>query len=485
MERPAKSNSAQQNLTAQEPTLRLAGVFGNNMVLQQKTQAPIWGFAKPGASVSVTGSWDKSVVKTKADKQGKWRVQLTTPAAGGPFKVQAKTKSKTVTLNNVLSGEVWVCSGQSNMQWKMRGFGVDHFAEAVAKAKHPQIRYCQVSQSLALEPQDDLSANWSVCNPKSVLDFSAVGYFFASRLHEELGVPIGLVSTSWGGSPAEAWVSENVIENEFPEFEQVRKRYAGFIDQHGVVYPRSKKRPKGIKHNLPSVLYNQMIHPLVPFSIRGVIWYQGEANVKNPQQYSKLFPALIQSWRKEWNQGDFPFYFVQIAPFNYKRYSLPAALLRESQLQTLSIKNTGMAVTMDIGMANNIHPKKKQPVGDRLALIALAKDYGRKNLVYSGPAYKSHQIKSGRIRLKFDHVGGGLASRDGAELSHFTIAGEDKSFVAAKAVIDGDTVVVYSKQVKQPVAVRYAWGNADSPNLINKEGLPASSFRTDDWRYQK
>jgi sialate O-acetylesterase len=481
MERTAKKQPAQQLA----PALQLAGVFGDNMVLQQKTDAPIWGFAKPGETVSVAGSWNQAVSKTKADEQGKWRTKLATPAAGGPFQILVKSKTKTVKLDNVLSGEVWVCSGQSNMQWRMNGFGVDHFAAAVAKANQPQIRYCQVPFVLALERQDDVRTNWSECNTNSVLNYSAVAYFFANRLHKEINVPIGLVSTNWGGSPAEAWVNEEVIKKEFPEFNQVRKQFPKFIEQHGVTHARGKKMPKGIKHGLPSVLYNQMIHPLMPFSIRGVIWYQGESNVKKPDQYRKLFPALIESWRKEWGQGDFPFYYVQIAPFSYKRNSLPAALLREAQLQSLSVPNTGMAVTMDIGMANNIHPKKKQPVGDRLALLALAKNYGRKDLVYSGPVYKSHEVNSDRIRLKFDHVGGGLTSRDGAELSHFTIAGEDKLFVAAQATIEGDTVVVRSENIKRPVAVRYAWGNADNPNLMNKESLPASSFRTDDWPHKK
>lgn len=476
-----KNQAAQEKTAGDQSALRLSSLFGNHMVLQQQTDAPIWGTAQPGANVSVSCSWNKAAAQTQADQNGKWMTTVATPAAGGPFKVVVKSGAESVTLKDVLAGEVWICSGQSNMQWKMRGFGPKHFADAVAKAKQPQIRYCGVQQALALKPQDDVQAKWTVCSPKAVLNFSAVAYFFANRLERELDVPIGLISTNWGGSPAEAWVKETVIASDFPEFNKTLKQYPAFIEKFGAVHPRSPKMPKGIKFGHPSVLYNQMIHPLIPFSIRGVIWYQGESNVKNPDQYRELFPALIRSWRDEWSQGEFPFYFVQIAPFKYKTNPLPVALLREAQFQSLEVPNTAMAVTMDIGNTDNIHPKQKQPVGERLALIALAKDYGRKDLVYSGPLYSGHKVQSGKIRLSFQHTGGGLASRDQSALSHFTIAGRDRTFVAADAVIDGDSIVVSSDQVRQPIAVRFAWGNADSPNLMNREGLPASSFRTDDW----
>jgi sialate O-acetylesterase len=239
--------------------------------------------------------------------------------------------------------------------------------------------------------------------------------------------------------------------------------------------------PKGLNNRSPSVLFNGMIRPLIPFSIRGVIWYQGEANVERPAQYRKLFPALIRDWRSRWGIGDFPFYFVQIAPFSYKDKQPGAAYLREAQLMTLSEPNTGMAVTMDIGDPTNIHPKNKKPVGERLALLALARDYGRPNLVDSGPRYQGFQVDGDKIRLEFNHVGSGLTTKDGRPLTHFTIAGADQKFVPAEAVIDGGTIVVSSAKVSQPVAVRYGWGNADMPNLANKEGLPSSSFRTDEW----
>ena len=465
-------------------SLRLAGVFGNNMVIQQQTDAAIWGQAKPSAEVVIKTSWQQDAAQTTADETGHWKTTIKTPAAGNDaLEITVESDGNKVELKNVLAGEVWICSGQSNMQWKMRGFGVDHFKEDVVKADHPNIRYCKVSQILSLEPEDDLPCQWSVCSPKTVLNFSAVAYFFAEKLEQELGVPIGLVSTNWGGSSAEAWVGKKWLEKDFPEFEKQFESYPTIAADLGTTFVRGKppKAPKGINHRSPSVLYNKMIHPLVPLAIRGVIWYQGESNVEKPEQYRTLFPTLIKSWREEWKQGDFPFYFVQIAPFNYNNNPVSAAFLREAQLMTLSVPNTGMAVTMDIGTADNIHPKPKKPVGQRLALLALAKDYGKSDLVYSGPSFTSFKVEKDEIRLNFDHVGGGLASRDGEPLSHFTIAGKDKVFLPAKAEIDGDSIIVSSDEVAKPVAVRFAWGSADAPNLMNKEGLPASSFRTDDW----
>jgi len=467
----------------QDGPLSVAGIFGDGMVLQQQTAAAIWGQAKPKAKVTIKTSWQKKAVVTTADKTGSWKTTIDTPKAGGPFTIEVISGSQRKRFKDVLSGEVWFCTGQSNMQWKMRGFGPDHWKEDVQKANQPGIRLCEVQQKLALEPQADNRVSWSACSPKRVLSFSAVAYFFGNRLHQELGVPIGLISTNWGGSSAEAWVNPDVLRRDFPEFKDTLNGYDGLMKQHGVVHA-NRGKPKGFNQRMPGVLYNQMIHPFVPFSCRGVIWYQGESNVRAPVQYRKLFPALIENWREEWGQGDFPFYFVQIAPFEYKTEPLPVAMLREAQFQTLKLPNTGMVVTMDVGLADNIHPKKKKPVGERLALLALAKDYGRTKLVYSGPEFIGHEIDKKRVRLKFEHVGGGLASRDDKPLSHFTIAGKDRVFHPATAKIDGDTIVVSSPKVARPAAVRFAWGNADEPNLMNKDGLPSSSFRTDDWEIE-
>ena len=477
---PLGQLSAQENTKAS--SLKLAGVFTNHMVLQQQTDAAIWGKANPNAEVQIKPSWNDQVTTTTANENGKWKTNIKTPAAGGPFEIQIASGTQTRILKDVLSGEVWICSGQSNMHWKMRGFGVKHFKEDVDKANHPNIRFCQIPKDIALQPLDDLKTRWSVCTPKTVLELSATAYFFGDKLRQELNVPIGLISTSWGGSSAEAWMNPQTLSRELPEFTKALDGYNQLIEEHGVVIPRGKQKPKRFNQRMPSVLYNKMIHPLIPFSFRGVVWYQGESNVKNPVQYRKLFPKLIESWRQEWGQGDFPFYFVQIAPFHYRMEDQPAALLREAQFQSLKVPNTGMVVTMDIGNPQNIHPKQKKPVGERLAMLALAKDYGNADLVYSGPEYVGYEIESNQIRLKFKHTGDGLATRDRKPLSHFTIAGKDKVFHPAEATIDGETILVGSPEVADPMAVRYGWGNSDEPNLMNSEGLPSSSFRTDDWK---
>ena len=465
-------------------SLKLNGMFADHMVLQQQVDAPVWGFAAPGDSVTVKPSWAKKASTAKADENGKWRTTIKTPKAGGPFQIQIKSGKQTKVLKDVLAGEVWICSGQSNMQWKLGGFGPDFFKADVDKANHNNIRFCQVPQQIALAPQDDLDAKWSACTPKTALKFSAVAYFFGDKLREELDVPIGLISTNWGGSSAEAWTHPETLKKQFPEFNDFSNRYPEFIKDTGMVYDRNTKinpRPKGLNHRSPAVLYNKMIEPLIPFSVRGTIWYQGESNVTQAIQYRKLFPAMIESWRQQWRQNELPFYFVQIAPFQYKQNPYSAAFLREAQTYALKMPNTGMVVTMDIGNTTNIHPKQKKPVGERLALQALAKTYGKTDLVCDGPSYVSSKVQGNKMRLTLADLGGGLATQDDQPLSTFTIAGNDKVFHEATAEIDGDTIVVSSPEVKKPVAVRFAWGSADHPNLINKEGLPASSFRTDDW----
>ena len=469
-----------QNQQQKPTTLAISGAFKNHMVLQRETEAVIWGTGVPGRKVSVMGTWDNKVYRVSSDKDGKWQTKMKTPKAGGPYQVHVGDGKKEITLNDVLLGDVWICGGQSNMQWKMRGFGVNHWKEDVQKAKQPMIRLCDVPQVLGLEEQDNVSASWKVCSPNSVMNFSAVGYFFGSRLHRELNVPIGLISTNWGGSSAEAWTSEEVLRKQFPEFKSAFAKYPGQLQEGGATY-RGKNKPRWLNQRSPSACYNSMIKPLLPFSCRGVIWYQGESNIKTPEQYQTLFPAMIQDWRDRWGQGDLPFYFVQIAPFHYKTNPMSAAFLREAQGMALSLPNTGMVVTMDIGDPTNIHPKVKKPVSERLALLALKHTYGKSELIASGPVYSEQKIKGKKIRLSFTEIGGGLASRDGEPLTHFTIAGSNGKFVPANAEIDGDTIVVQSPQISKPKAVRFGWGSADMPNLMNKEGLPASSFRTDNY----
>lgn len=470
---PPQQKSAPTKLT-------ISGAFKDHMVLQRETDAVIWGTCVPGKKVKIAGSWNSKIYHATADKDGKWQTKIKTTGAGGPYQVVVGSGNQTLKLNDVLLGDVWICGGQSNMQWKMRGFGVNHWKEDAQQANFPMVRFCDVPQVLGLEQQDNVSASWKACTPNSVMSFSAVGYFFGSQLHKELNVPIGLISTNWGGSSAEAWASEEMLRKQFPEFKQALGKYPQQLKESGATY-QGKDKPKWLNQRSPSACYNTMIKPLLPYTIRGVIWYQGESNIKTPKQYQTLFPAMIQDWRDNWGQGDFPFYYVQIAPFHYKTNPMSAAFLREAQGMALALPNTGMAVTMDIGDPTNIHPKVKKPVADRLARLALKHSYGKSKIVASGPVYDTQKAKGNKVVLRFTQIGGGLASRDGKPLTHFTIAGNDKKFVPAEAKIDGDTIVVQSSQVSKPKAVRFGWGSDDMPNLMNKEGLPASSFRTDDY----
>jgi alpha-L-fucosidase len=446
--------------------VRLPAIIGSGMVLQRETEVSLWGWAEVGERVRVKAEWSPEEAAATAGEDGTWRVRVRTPAAGGPFKITVAGRN-TLTLDNVLIGEVWICSGQSNMQWSVGpvfGPGVDNHAEVLKAADYPNIRLFNVKNTVAATPAADCVGAWNACTPETASSFSAVGYFFGRDLHDELKVPIGLINSSWGGTPAEAWTSARTLRAVPALAAKVPPESAPALGPH-----------------TPAALYNGMIAPLVPFGMRGVIWYQGEANRLEAKLYRTLFPAMIADWRQSWGQGDFPFYYVQIAPFDYGDDKGQTAELREAQLQTLSTPNTGMVVTMDIGNPRDIHPQHKDEVGRRLVLWALAKTYGRPEVAFSGPLYKAMTIEGDRIRVRFDYVEGGLVSRGGGALTHFVVAGEDRAFRPADAAIDGETVVVSSAAVPHPVAVRYAWGTADEPNLANAAGLPASSFRMDDW----
>ncbi|MFV2066028.1 MAG: sialate O-acetylesterase [Pirellulales bacterium] len=439
--------------------IRLPSIFGDHMVLQRDKPLPVWGWAEPGERVTVQVA-DKRGEAT-ADDQGAWRVTLPAISAGGPHEMVIAGKN-TIALADVLIGEVWVCSGQSNMQFPVHASvnGKDE----VAAAAHPNIRLFSVKRAPADQPQTDCEGDWKTCRPDTVGGFSAVAYFFGRHLSQELDVPVGLINTSWGGTLCEAWTSDEGLKGD-PDFQPILERRA---------------TAKGLQ-NRASHLYNGMIAPLVPFAIRGAIWYQGESNVSRAWQYRKLFPAMIQDWRKAWGQGDFAFLFVQLAPYRYNgQDKRNCAELWEAQFKTLKLPNTGMAVTVDVGNVRDIHPKNKQDVGKRLALWALGTTYG-KDIVYSGPLYRSLKIDGDRARITFDHVDGGLVSQDGKPLRDFEIAGADQQFLPATATVEGKEVVVRSEAVAKPAAVRYGWYDAAQPNLSNKEGLPASPFRTDDW----
>jgi sialate O-acetylesterase len=476
--------------------VRLPAVIGDNMVLQQNTFASLWGWADAGEHVTVKTSWCDDAVNTEASQSGEWLVKVETPKASGPHNITIKGKN-TIELKNVMTGEVWVCSGQSNMQWTVNNS--NNAEEEIAAAKHPNIRLFYVPRTVALEPQDDCEADWKECSPETIGGFSAVAYFFGRALHRELNVPIGLIHTSWGGTPAESWTRREILESNdklvpiVERFEKYRADYPRLLEDHKAKLEEwkvaaekakadGKKPPKkpGAPRNpvnswTPSGLYNAMIAPLLNCTIQGAIWYQGESNASRAYQYQTLFPAMIENWRTDWKLGDFPFYFVQIAPY---KGQIPE--IREAQLIAFKkVSNTGMVVTTDIGNVDDIHPRNKQDVGKRLALWALAKTYGEKKIVCSGPVFRAKRIEGNRIRLYFDYVGSGLVA-EGGELTHFTIAEKDQDFVPARAVIEGTTVVVSSSNVDNPVDVRFGWENSAEPSLFNKEGLPASPFRTDD-----
>jgi len=614
-----------------------ASLFRDHAVLQQGMPIPVWGKADEGEKVTVT--LDGKSVSTIA-RDGKWSVKLDPLTAGGPYTLTIQGKNE-IKLNDILIGEVWVCSGQSNME---RQLGlrdgqqpIKNWEAEVASANFPQIRHFGTAQTIALEPQDSVGGEWLVCSPETAPQFTAVGFFFGRALHQARGVPIGLIHSSWGGTPAEAWTSRDGI-GRLPEMaedvarlDKTRKdpvaaaadfkreldrwfeandpgsivqspwsaakvdtqdwstmnlpafwEAAGLPDFNGVVWfrrefdipgdwtgkelelhlgaiddmdstwingqfvgsdkrwnaPRVYKLPAGklksgrnsiairvldtgggggiwggdtmrlvrtddptqsisldgewhykasltlhnappppvdpsISSGAPTVLYNGMIAPLLPYAIRGVIWYQGEANAGQSHFYRKLFPNMVEDWRRAWNEGDFPFLYVQIAPFN----EMPPEIREAQRISLAKIPNSAMAVTIDVGDANDIHPANKKPVGERLALAARALAYGEQ-LEYSGPLYQSFHVEGHRVVLRFSHLGGGLVAKDGP-LIGFTMAGSDKVFHPAKATIVGDTIEVTSDEVTSPTAVRYAWANVPEGNLFNKAGLPASPFAAD------
>ncbi len=462
----------------QEPALALPALFSDGLVLQQQTRAPLWGRAAPGALVELRASWDAEPLAVTADAEGRWRAELVTPAAGGPFELRIASGAQVRVLADVLVGEVWLASGQSNMEWHLAD-GVEGGAEAVRASEDPSLRFFTVADALAPAPQADFEGRWLAASPASAPGFSACAYFFARRLRAELGVPVGIVSAAWGGTPAEAWMRAEALAP-FSEFAPELARQAGLAHQAERARAARAGPPpnEGLEPIQPTVLWNAMIAPLVPAALRGVIWYQGESNRTRALGYGPLFQALIRDWRAVFGQPEMPFYFVQIAPFAYPQDHGGAGALRDAQRRALALPNTGMAVTMDIGDRTDPHPKRKREVGERLALWALAGTY-RRPIEYSGPLYCSMRVEGGAIRIEFEH-GEGLTSR-GEPVRHATIAGPDGVFHPAEARIEGATLVVASPAVPTPRAVRFGAGAADETNLWNAAGLPAASFRTDDW----
>ncbi len=627
----------------------LPSVFSNNMVLQQKTNAAIWGKTDAGKAVKVTVSWNKINYGAIADAGGNWKIKVATPGYGGPYTITI-SDGELLVLNNVLIGDVWICSGQSNMEMPLAGWGkIFNSEKEIAAAQYPNIRLLQAEHVTSNFPLNDakvVNGGWQECNPKYIAEFSSTAYFFAREVYEKTKIPIGLIHTSWGGTIAEAWTSAeslkkmadfsaavdkiqqsaknpSTISYEEKLYNWVKitndkdsgnqdgqmkwaltesaswknmtlptlwedaalknfdgvvwftkkitipenwkrdgaKLNLGTIDDNDITFINGVKVGETVGYNIerkytipanllkvgentitvrvfdsgggggiygdtkdlnltngaadkislagewkykigldfkniepkpseengpnrPTVLYNAMVHPYQQFSIKGAIWYQGESNADRAYQYRELFPTMIKDWRQKWAQGDFPFYFVQLANFmqiDQTPVESAWAELREAQQKTLALPNTGMATIIDIGDAKDIHPKNKQEVGRRLALIALAKTYGQK-INYAGPVYQSNKIEGKQILLTFGNSQNGLKTADGEALTGFAIAGADKKFYWAKASILGNQIIVSSPQVANPVAVRYAWGNNPLCNLVSNDGLPASPFRTDTWQ---
>jgi sialate O-acetylesterase len=443
--------------------IKLPSVIGDNMVLQQNSEAAVWGWGEPGSEIKVTGSWNNDTVKTKISNHSFWSVSLKTPQAGGPFTVNIKSGDE-LTLKNVMIGEVWICSGQSNMEWSA-SHNLMNAEEEIKNANFPNIRLFHVKKIASETPQDNCFAKWEECSPASMKTFSSVGYFFSRSLHQNLNIPIGIIEVAWGGTPAEVWVKPDLIETD-P------------LLQKGA----AKLQTYDWWPNKPGVTYNAMIKPLIPFSIAGAIWYQGESNTINYEGYRKLMGTLISNWRSDFGK-EFPFYFVQIAPYAYAP-GTKSEMIREMQMLTLNdLPKTGMVVVSDlVDNIKDIHPANKQDVGKRLANWALAETYGLKGIAYRHPLYESMKVEKSKIRISFHNVSNGLIMK-GEELLHFMIAGSERVFIPAVAKIDGNTVVVSAKGIKTPVAVRYSFSNDAMGNLFSNEGLPAAPFRTDDWEY--
>ena len=656
------------SLMSEPRQIELPSLFSDNMVLQQNELVPFWGKGEPGSTITISTGWNESA-SVICENDSNWNVKIHTPAAGGPFEIVIQQDDANITLKNVMIGEVWLCSGQSNMEMPLGGWPpndlINNSTEEIKNANYPGIRMFTVTRSISMLPKDDCVGQWSICSPNTAPNFSATAFFFGKKLFKELNVPVGLIHSSWGGTPAEAWTSKKhlknmeeflstlkAIEHSLPALEKLNSWLEAFprinmadksgedtwknlefddiecpnsdyddskwldmtlpilwertdvkefdgvvwfrkkieipgswigkemqislgpIDDYdrtyvngslvgaievdgnyqtnriydipvsinnsnevciavrvmdnrggGGIYGKAdlmkltlkssdeniaisglwkylpvaefrsnsffvfgpknqifKKRPElpiEVTASTPTTLYNGMIAPLIPYSIKGAIWYQGEANVDRPEQYEILFPEMITNWREDWDY-DFPFYFVQIAPYNYGENS-PSEYLRDAQRKTLSLKNTGMVVTIDIGNNNNIHPANKKDVGDRLAFWALSKDYD-KNIIPSGPLYKSMEVTGDKIVLTFDYTGDGLELKSADKNSEFLIAGQDKVFKPATVEIKNNKLIVYNKDISEPAAVRYSWSNTSGATLFNKNGLPASSFRTDDWK---
>ncbi len=454
-------------------TVKPASIFTDHMVLQQQSEVAIWGWAKPSSRVRIETSWNRKTYKITTDESGKWRLKVSTPKAGGPYEMEFDDGEELI-LKDILIGEVWFCGGQSNMEMPMKGFKSQPIvgsAEAILKSANSNIRLYTVPRSSITEKQDNSkTSQWKLAEPEAVSNFSATGYFFGKLLNEVLTVPIGIINDSYGGSTIEAWMSPEDLKP-FPE----------------IKIPAKGDSIKEVSRT-PTTLYNGMLYPVIGYGIKGAIWYQGESNFERPDRYEDFFPAMVSSWRQHWDNGEFPFYYAQLAPFSYNYSTVGkgtkinnSAFIRDAQRKSLSkIPNSGMAVLLDIGEENSIHPANKKQGGERLAYLALAQTYGIKGFGGVSPVYESLTIEKNEAIVKFQNIPNGITSF-GKTLSLFEVAGADKKFYPAKAVIKGSSITVSAQEIKIPVAVRYAFKDFVNGDLFGNDGSPVSSFRTDNW----
>ena len=503
--------------SALSAAVRLPAVIGDHMVIQQGKPVAVWGWAAKNEQVTVRLAGREAKARAAAD--GKWRVVFDPLKAGGEaLEMTVRGENgPAITVKDIAVGEVWLCSGQSNMEWPLASVATP--VPELLRAEHPGLRLFFVPKRTSDRPLEDVDAKWAPCTPASVRGFSAIGYYYGLALHEKLGVAVGLIDSAWGGTDIEPWTppagfaavpeTKSLLAAQLARYGEYRKAMEKALPAWEAwardaqkalkakaeipVEPTNGELPGNPYDNpqAPTTLYNGMIHALTPLAIRGAIWYQGENNRNDGLFYEKKMEALIRGWREVWKLGDFPFYYVELAPFTYgyDRNTAGSAVLDtqrlpliwEAQRNSLRLPNTGMAVVTDIADLNDIHPRNKKDVGARLALWARAEIYGEKDLVHSGPLFKTMTVEGDKARIAFDHVGGGLIANDGQSLTWFEIAGDDHLFYKAEAAVDGETVVVRSVRVAAPRAVRFGWSQIAVPNLANREGLPASPFRTDKW----
>ena len=468
--------------------LELMDVFSDGMVLQQKSKSKIWGKSNPNSTINIEGTWGIKL-STESDHYGNWITELNTPKSGGPYSLKITSGEIEKVISDILFGEVWFASGQSNMEMTLEGYlpnePIDNGEEEILNSLNNNIRMFTVKNNVTLSKINTAEGSWLKSNPKNSRYFSATAYFFAKRIQKELNIPVGIICSSWGGTPAESWVSEeklrtirdfdNKIDSTYNKYKYLKNNPVPLNKNRGNVLDAD---PKECCLSLPVVLYNSMVNPFINYKIAGVIWYQGESNVPKPKQYRKLFPLLINDWRDKWGY-DFPFYFVQLAPYKYDGQSKnKLAELRDAQRATLKLSKTAMVVTLDnTENFNLIHPTNKSIVGLRLANIALNRNYS-KDIIDSGPLFKKMEINNNKIIIYFKHVASGLTKK-GNKLFGFEIAGEDKKFQEAKAKINRGKVIVWNNKILNPKFVRYGWKDTSTASLFNKEGLPASSFQTE------